>query len=335
MNKKLSSIFIILLFINCPTRQQIQPYERTKVLMDTFVQISIYDQNRSPEELNQIVELAFERIKQIEHITSNYDDSSFISMINREASNRAISLDSVMYDLILESDRINKLSGGAFDITIETVKRLWNFSEDNPRIPGDALLRAQLQWVGASHIEFKDNKLRFDSPEVKIDLGAIAKGYAIDEAIRILQENSISDAMVNGGGDLRTICTDLTRGKRKVWIKHPRNTEVLYGYFRMDEGSVATSGDYERYFDYESVRYHHILDPKIGYPARGCISVTIQAQNATQADGLATAVFVLGPESGLELIERLPGVEGIILFEEGGKLKSEASTGLKNKFKTR
>ena len=283
--------------------------------------------------LNQIVEHVFLRINQIEDITNNYDDSSFISLVNRKASKRAITLDPVMYDLILESDRINKLTDGAFDITIETVKRLWNFSEANPRIPGDDLLRTQLQWVGASHIELADNNLRFDSPEVKIDMGAIAKGYAIDQAIQILQESGITDAMVNGGGDLRTLCTDLTRGKRRVWIKHPRNPGVLYGYFRMDEGSVATSGDYERYFDYESIRYHHILDPKTGYPARGCVSVTIQAQNATQADGLATAVFVLGSESGLELIERLPDVEGIILFEEGEDLKWKASTGLKRKFK--
>jgi len=303
--------------------------------MDTFVQVSIYDQNRSKEELSQIVEQVFQRIRQIEDITNNYNDSSFISLINREASSREITLDSVMYDLILESDRINELSNGAFDITIETVKQLWNFSQENPRIPGDALLKAQLQWVGASHLKLDNRTLRFDSPEVKIDLGAIAKGYAVDQAIQVLQKCGITDAMVNGGGDLRTISTDLTRGKRRVWIKHPRNPEALYGYFRMDEGSVATSGDYERYFDYESVRYHHIIDPKTGYPARGCVSVTIQAQNATQADGLATAVFVLGPKAGLEFIEQLPGVEGIILFEEEGKINWKASTGLKKKFKTR
>lgn len=335
MIKKLALIFTLFLLVNCSSQEQIQPFERTKVMMDTFVQISIYDQNRSPEELNQIVDLAFKRIAEIEQITNNYDDSSFISIINREAANRTIVLDSIMHDLILESDRINKLSAGAFDITIETVKQLWNFSDDNPRIPGDSLLHQQLQWVGAEHIKLEDNKLRFDSPEIKIDLGAVAKGYALDQAVQVLLENRITDAMVNGGGDLRTICSNLTKGKRRVWIKHPRNPEVLYGYFRMDQGSVATSGDYERYFIYDSVRYHHILDPKTGYPARGCLSVTIQAANATDADGLATAVFVLGPEQGLELIERLPEVEGIIIFEEGGKLNWKASTGLRKKFMTR
>lgn len=335
MLKKISLIATLVFFINCSNNQQIQPFERTKVMMDTFVQISIYDQNRSQEELNRIVDLAFKRIAEIEHITNDYNDSSFISMVNREAANRTIVLDSVMHDLILESDRINKLSGGAFDITIESVKQLWNFSEDNPRIPGDFLLAKQLRLVGAQHIKLKDRTLQFDAPGVKIDLGGIAKGYAIDQAIKILKKNKITDAMINAGGDLRTICSDLTRGKRRVWIRHPRHAEVLYGYFPMDEGCVATSGDYERYFIYESVRYHHILDPKTGYPARGCVSVTIKAPTATEADGLATAVFVLGPEQGLELIEKLPAVEGIILFEEGGKLKWKASTGLRKEFKMR
>jgi thiamine biosynthesis lipoprotein len=335
MLKKVGFIFVLIFLIKCSNSQQIQPFERTKVMMDTFVQISIYDQNRSQEDLNRIVDIAFGRIAEIERITDDYNDSSFISMVNREATKRPIALDSVMNDLILESDHINKLSGGAFDITIESAKELWNFAEDNPRIPGDSLLAKQLRLVGAQHIKLQNRALQFDTTGVKIDLGGIAKGYAIDQAIEILKQNKITDAMVNAGGDLRTICSDLTRGKRRVWIRHPRNAEVLYGYFPMDEGCVATSGDYERYFIYQSIRYHHILDPKTGYPARNCVSVTIKAPTATEADGLATAVFVLGTEQGLKLVESLPGVEGIVIFEDGGKLKWKSSAGLKKNFKMR
>ncbi len=333
MIKRIGSISIIFLLLNCSQRENIQPFERTRVMMDTFIQISIYDQNRTIEELEQIVSAAFKRIQEVECITNNYDDSSFISLINREAGFKPITLEEVMQDLIVTSDSINKLSEGAFDITIESVKQLWNFSQENPRIPGDSILQQQLRWVGANHIKIHDNKIRFDSPEVKIDLGAIAKGYAIDQSIQVLNENGITDAMVNGGGDLRTLCSNLTNGKRSVWIKHPRKPGVLYGFFRMDEGSVATSGDYERYFIFDSIRYHHILDPKTGYPARECVSVTIQAPTATEADGLATAVFVLGPEHGLELINRLPDVEAIIIFERDGQLDWKASSGLKRKFK--
>ncbi len=334
MLKKISLILIIFLFSVCSSDQQLQPVERTKVLMDTFIQISIYDQNRPQEELRQIVDLAFKRIEEIERIINTYDDSSFISMLNREAANRAIVLDSIMYDLMLESDRINKLSGGAFDITTGSIKLLWNFSADNPRIPGDSILLRQLRWVGADYLKLEDHSLQFDSPEVRIDLGGIAKGYAVDQAIDVLKKHGITDAIVNAGGNLRTLCSDLTRGKRRVWIKHPRQSDSLFGFFRMDDGCVATSGDYERFFIFDSVRYHHIFDPKTGYPARGCVSVTIKASTATEADALSTAVFVLGLQRGMELIEQLPNVEGIIIFEQDGKLQWKASSGLKKKFKT-
>lgn len=335
MAKKFSLILVLLFLINCSDKKSLQPFERTKVLMDTFIQISIYDQNRSQQELNLIVDQAFQRIELIERITNTYDDSSFISRINHEAANRAIALDSVMSDLIQESDRINKLSDGAFDITTGGIKQLWDFAEDHPRIPGDSLLRQQLRWVSADHLKLEDNKIQFDSPAVNIDLGGIAKGYAVDQAIEVLKKHGITDAMVNAGGNLRAICSDLTRGERRVWIKHPRRSDSLFGYFRMDDGCVATSGDYERYFIFDSVRYHHIFDPKTGYPARGCVSVTIQAATAMAADGLSTAVFVLGLEKGIDLIERLPDVEGVIIFEQDGKLKWKASTGLRKKFKTR
>jgi len=334
MIKKISLLSVLFLQLHCSPRENLQPFEQTRLLMDTFVQIKIFDQNRTVEELGQVMNLAFMRIKEIERITNNYSDSSKISIINREAGERETVLDSIMYELVLASDRIYKLSDGAFDITIESVKRLWNFSNENPRIPGDSLLNRQLQWVGMNHIKLGDRTIKFDSPEVKIDLGAIAKGYAIDQAIDVLVKNGITDAMVNAGGDLRTICSDLTAGERHVWIKNPRNFERFFGNFKMDAGSVATSGDYERYFIYDSVRYHHILDPTTGCPARKCISVTIKAPTVTEADGLATAVFVLGPDRGLELIESLPGVEGIVLFEKNGKLNWNVSSGLKKKFET-
>lgn len=333
MIKKFSIFAVLVILLHCAPRDNIQPYERTKLLMDTFVQISIFDQNRTVEELEHAMKSAFGRIKEIEHITNNYSDSSEISIINRDAGEKEIALNSVMYELILASDRINKLSHGAFDITTESAKRLWNFSNDNPRIPGDSLLYKQLQWVGMKHIRLEDRSIKFASHNVKIDLGAIAKGYAIDQAIDVLVENGITDAMVNAGGDLRAICSDLTAGKRNIWIRHPRNSEKLFGSFKMDDGSVATSGDYERYFVYDSVWYHHILDPATGYPAQKCVSVTIKAPTATEADGLATAVFVLGPDRGLELVESLPDVEGIIIFENDGKLDWKASSGLKKKFK--
>ncbi len=333
MTKKISFILSVLIVLNCSNQPAVTPFERVKVLMDTFVQIAIYDQNRSPSELEQIVAAAFEQIAAIERLTNVYDDSSVVSRINREAGYQAVTLDSLLRQLLDQSRDIYELSNGAFDITIETVKQFWNFSPENPRIPGDSLLQAHLRWVGMNHIRRQGDVVQFDSPEVKIDLGGIAKGFAVDRAMEVLKSHGITDAMVNAGGDLQTIASDLTRGKRRVWIKHPRQSDRLIGYFPMDQGCVATSGDYERFFLYDSVRYHHILNPNTGYPARGCVSVTIKAPTTTMADALATAVFVLGPEDGMALIERLPEVEGVILFEQASTLQWLASSGLRKQFK--
>ena len=204
---------------------------------------------------------------------------------------------------------------------------------DNPRVPDATEIKNQLEHVDYRLVELENHNIKFNRPKIKIDLGAIAKGFAIDEAIRVLQQYGIKDAIVNAGGDLRAVCSSLTQGKRKIWIKHPRIENKLLGYFQMDNGSVATSGDYERFFIKDSVRYFHILDPKTGYPARGCVSVTIQTDNAMIADALATTVFVLGSDSGMNFVEKLSGVEAIILFEQNKKINWTASSGLKDKFK--
>ncbi len=326
-------VLFISIYLFCTPSQKLTPVEQTKILMDTFVQVTIFDQNRQVEELEKIIESSFQRIKEIDRITNNYNDSSLISLVNRKACKEPVELDSVLQEIILSANKISKQSDGAFDITIGSVKRLWNFSSDDPRVPEATAINNQIEHVDYRLVKLENHKIKFNTPKIKIDLGAIAKGFAIDEAIMVLQQNGIKDAMVNAGGDLRAICSDLTKGKRKVWIKHPRIENKLLGYFQMDNGSVATSGDYERFFIKDSTRYFHILDPKTGYPARGCVSVTIQTGNAMIADALATTVFVLGSDAGMNFVEKLPDVEAIILFEQNGKINWIASKGLKNKFK--
>ena len=219
-----------------------------------------------------------------------------------------------------------------FDITIGSIKKLWNFSSNNHFVPNSDDIKKSLEYVDYQLIDIKNHKIKFLSPGVEIDLGGIAKGFAIDEAIRILQKNNIKDAMVNAGGDLRAICSKLTRGKRKVWINHPRIGNERFGYFQMDNGSVATSGDYGRFFFQDSIRYHHLLNPKTGYPANKCISVTILTKEAIIADAMSTTVFVLGPELGMDFVDKFENIEAIILFEQDEKLKWNISNGLKNRF---
>lgn len=332
--RPIAILFLIAAFLQCSRSDRIQPVEQTAIMMDTVVQIAIYDNHRSVAEVEKIIESAFARIKQIERITNDYDDSSSISRVNRVAGWQPVAVDSELVTLITTSERIARLSSGAFDITIGSVKRLWQFTSEHPSLPEVVAINQALRGVGMQHLRLMGDQLRLAAPGVVLDLGAIAKGYAVDEAIRVLQRQGITDAMVNAGGNLRTLSSELTRGLRRVWIKHPRETHRFFGFFPMDAGCVATSGDYERYFVLDSVRYHHILDPKTGYPARGCVSVTIVAPSAMEADALSTAIFVMGPERGMALIQELPEVEGVIIYEQQGKLKWLVSEGLKDKFKT-
>jgi len=332
MVKRGGLLLCFLLLVQCTPANDIVPFERTKILMDTFFQVSIYDQDKSSDELERVMQLIFDRIEYVDRIANIYNDSSLITKINREAAYTEVEIDTVLRQLIQTSADISIISGGAFDITIQSVERLWNFTPEHYCIPGDSLLAEHLRWVNSRNVVLRDNRVALTSPFVKIDLGGIAKGYAVDAAIDVLRRNGVTDALVNAGGNLRAVCSDLTRGKRRVWIKHPRTPGELFGYFPMDAGCVSTSGDYERYFIADAVRYHHILDPKTGYPASKCISATVQAESAMMADALSTAVFVLGPTEGMQLIEKLPLAEGVILFEEQGEIRWIVSSGLRKKF---
>ena len=333
MRKTLLLLSIILMISQCHQKTEFYPIEETRVMMDTFIQIVIYDQQRPKQELKHIIDLAFDRIEQIDRITNSYVDSSLISYINQNADKTPVNIDSVLEQILNVSLKISEISSGAFDVTTGVIKEMWAFSSDNPTIPDSLQIKEKLKLVNFHALKLYDHQIYLSMPGMKIDLGGVAKGYAIDEAIAVLQKNGIKDALVNAGGDLKAICSDFTRGQRRVWIKHPRKPEALFGYFPLDSGSVATSGDYERFFIKDSVRYHHILDPKTGFPSRKCLSVTVQTSSATYADALATAIFVMGPEQGMIFVNKLPNVEALIIFQKNGKLSFIASDGLKAKFK--
>jgi len=320
----------LILLIQC-NNSDFRFEEQTKIMMDTVVTIAVYDQDKSTNRIRSAIDATFDSIRAIENMTSNYIDSSEISYINSVAGQRQINISASTKKIILESIRIGNLSEGAFNISTWPVLKLWHFNSDSQVIPDKEEICEMLKFVDYQKIQINDDKLSFLEQGMGIDLGGIAKGYAIDRAVKILQDMGVQEMMVNAGGDLRVVSGPTTKGKRRIWIQHPRNKSKLWGYFKLDTGSVATSGDYERFFVYDNVRYHHILDPSTGYPANCCISVTVQAETAMLADALSTAVFVMGPQKGLELVETLKDVEVVILFENDCKIKYHVSSGLKNK----
>lgn len=303
----------------------------TRIAMDTIVTITVYDQNKSKDKIQAAIAATFDSIRIIENITSNYLDSSEISTINSIAWQHEVKMSPLIEKIIQESIHISNLSHGAFDISIWPVLKLWNFNSSHPTLPNREQIFEKLGYVDYQKIKLHYQKISFLEQGMGIDLGGIAKGYAIDRAVEILRNMGMQELMVNAGGDLSFISGPITRGKRRVWIRHPREKSKLWGYFKLDTGSIATSGDYERFFINENTRYHHILDPATGYPANRCISVTVQAETATLADALSTAIFVMGPKKGLKFVENLENVETVILFENNGKIEYNVSNGLQSK----
>lgn len=321
-------------FLSCTqTTQRNNFVDETRLLMGTVVRIVVYDQNKPESEIKNAVRSAFGKMAKIELQCSAVIESSEISQINQNAGIKAVTVSGDVAQILQTAASVSEISEGAFDISVLPVLSLWNFNSHNKKFrkPDSLEILEKLPFIDYKKIEQNGVQVKLPEKGMAIDIGGIAKGFAIDAAYDTLLHLGISDFMIDAGGDLRLHSGKVSRGKRRVWIKHPRKPGFLWGYFRQDDGCVATSGDYERFFMVDSVRYHHILDPKTGYPARGCLSVTTMASSAMRADALATAIFVLGPEKGLALAESLPDVEAVVLIEENSKLKSIASSGFKER----
>jgi len=327
-------ILIILCLTMCDNQESLNPVKKTKFLLDTIVEISIYDNDISNDRADAIIDEAFSEIASYDSLYNNYNEYSFLSQVNQQAFSAAVRIDTSLHNLLSTAIMVSEQSDGAFDVTVSPILKTWKFGRETPVVPRDNDIQKALGVTGFKHIELSDKHIRFLKKGLEIDLGGIAKGYIIDRAISSLIQNGVTDAMINAGGDIRAICSSLTKGKRNIWIRHPRLREKLFGRFQMDTGSIATSGDYERFFIEDSVRYHHIIDPRTGYPGNKSISVTIMAQNLMLADAYATAVFVMGPDAGLEFIENKENIEGVILYQQDDSLAYKVSTGLMNKFTT-
>jgi FAD:protein FMN transferase len=207
------------------------------------------------------------------------------------------------------------------------VGKLWDFKRRPPLVPADDEIRRALANVGYERVHVDSERSTVELPSgTLLGLGGIAKGYGVDRAIEVLRKHGIEHAIVKAGGDMKLLGRD--RGRPwEIAIKHPRDRERALAVLEVSNVCIATSGDYERFFEYEGRRYHHILDPRTGRPSEGCIAATVLASNAEYADALATALCVLGPTEGLALIERLPRVEAIVVGLDGAVA---ASSGLRN-----
>jgi thiamine biosynthesis lipoprotein len=260
---------------------------------------------------------ATEEIKRLEKLMTTWDANSEVSHVNAAAGAEPVAVGEETFDVIREALHASQLSNGAFDITFETLHGLWKFDEDlDPHPPQPANVRAQLAYLGYRHVKLDPaaRTVFLDDTHVRIGLGGIAKGYAVDRAAKVLLEAGLPSFYVQAGGDLYTRGTKPDGSPWLAGIRDPRGPDG--DYFAMapvSDHAFSTAGDYERAYLSGGKRYHHIIDPRTGYPATLSRSVTIWAPTALLADEIDDAVFILGAERGLALVETLDDVGAVIV----------------------
>lgn len=333
---KMKIFFVALLtiiFSACQRPVKVTPVVRTGFYMDTLVKISIFDPTKSEDYLYVLMDSIFQSMEAAENRLSVHVKNSEVQKINNAAGKDYIVTTADVSKVILVGKLISRETRGAFDITIGGIKSLWDFHNNKQIIPSKEEIQSRLTAVNSELVERKDLKIFIKNKDTRLDLGGIAKGFLVDQAVFMLKEAGIKAAIVEAGGDLRILGTHPSKPKWRIGVRHPRKPQGLYGILEVDSVSVTTSGDYERYFDRNGKRYHHILDPQTGFPASKSISVTVIAQSAMVADALATALFVMGPDDGVQFAEKKSGVECLILYEKDGRILSRMSSGMKSVFK--
>ncbi len=300
--------------------------ESTEFLMSTNVTAKVYVDSRADGE--ELLKKVFAEAKRIESIMQPREGDGELQRINNNTAGTRFELSPELKTVIDRAKYFYEQSGGAFDPTIASVKWLWEFDKDG-RIPAKDEIDGALSTVNYSSVSLEGNTLKLGLKGTKLDLGGIAKGYIVDSLISLLKENGVKSGLINAGGDIYTFGKKSNGDDWIIGLRHPR-MDKSYVLDHITLPAVATTGDYERYFMRNGVRYHHILDPSTGYPARRSVSVTVWTETAMDADALATTIFVLGPEEGVALAERLENVEALVFYDEDDELKYALSSGIED-----
>ena len=303
------------------------PVEVRRLAMGTLVAVRLYEEQATATPL---IDAAFAEIGRIDSLMSRYIDESEANQLERLAVDRAVICSPEMARVLQQSQRFAQSTAGAFDITIGPLTRLWNFP-DATAPPAAERIDSALALVGYQAVVVEGRQVRVTRPGVRLDLGGAAKGYAVDQAVERLRERGTEQGLIEAGGDIRFWGEKPDGRPWRFGIQHPRDPTRYIQVEDIGLAAIATSGDYEQYFELAGRRYHHILDPTTGYPAEGAISATAWAKTALEADILSTAVFILGPERGVAWVETLPEAEVLVYFSEGDSLRHRVSSGLEGR----
>lgn len=311
----IGGLFFIVLFIvgfiiaqSCEEKDPVT-IKRTQILLGTVVEIQV--KGVEEEKAAGFIQNTFEEIKRIDDLFTTYDEESPVWISNNSEDN-VIVVDEEIYKLMVLCDSVYKLSEGSFDVSLNHLIETWKFNTEEPVVPTQESIDSALTMSGWKNISLQKNNAFTKTNDVQLNFGAVAKGYAVDRAIFILDSLGVKKALVNAGGEIKSIGDGWVIG-----VQHPGDPNNILKKIKLKNNSVATSGDYEQFFIEKGKRYHHILNPETGYPAGNVQSATVIHQNNTFADAVATAVFVMGEIDGISLIEKLDSTEAMMVDENG------------------
>ncbi|MBO3697185.1 FAD:protein FMN transferase [Roseivirga sp. E12] len=320
------------LLISCCAALAQQPQKHHKVLelMGSRFEISAFhtDAQRAWYGINA----GITEISRIEKLISSWDPNSQTSLINKNAGIKPVKVDKELYQLIQRAIQISAITDGAFDISYASMDRIWKFDGSMEAMPSEEIVAQAKSKIGFRNIQLNPTKqeVYLKVKGMKIGFGAIGKGYAAQKAKEKMSALGIKSGVVNAAGDLIAWGKDVDGETFKVGIADPRQKGKVLSWLAVNNTSVVTSGDYERFVMFGGVRYAHIIDPRTGYPTTGIKSVTIVSANPELADALSTSVFVLGVEKGIYLINQLEGVECLIITD-GDELVTSDRLEISNK----
>lgn len=330
MTKGINFVFIILILIilsSCASDSG-KPIEQNGFYMGTIISEKVYGA-KAGKAANEVME----KIKNLEQTMTINSPGSEIDKLNDMAGKESVKLSSESIFVMKTAKKYSELSEGTFDVTVGPLVKAWGIFTDHPRIPEKEEIKTLLKLVGYKDlfIDDRENSAKLARQGEVVDLGGIAKGYAGDAAIDIFKSNGIKSAYINLGGNVVVLGSKPDGSPWNIGIQNPRAANGKYiGILKVSDKAVVSSGDYERYFEKDNIRYHHILDPRTGYPSdTGLMGTTIVTRSSIDADALSTATFVLGLDKGMKLVESLKNVEAVFITKEK---KVYITPGLKNIF---
>jgi FAD:protein FMN transferase len=310
---------IFVCFVFSPQNKLVR-YEDSRVSMACTYSITVY--GREEREMKQIVNEALDEIDRIDRLMSHYKKDSPLSMINREASKGPVRVEPELFDFISECVKYSRESDGAFDITVGPLMKAWGFFRDEGRLPSDSELSKARSSTGYQHIILneKERTIRFDRDGVELDLGGIAKGYAVDRAVNLLKARGIERALVNAGGStIYGLGSPPDSSGWEIKIEDPIDHRKPAATISLNNRALSISGSYQKFFEVDGVRYSHILDPRTGLPVQRVLSVAVITETGTSGDALDNVFYVLGVEKSRKLIDRYPVTEAIFFLPDSGR----------------